>query len=495
MKQINHLINGVSEIATSNRTSPVYNPATGEQTANVGLASKEDVDAAVSAASDAFEEWRHESIATRTKLMFQFRNLVEDRTDDLARAITLEHGKVLSDAAGEVARGLENVEFACGIAQHLKGSYNEAAATGVNVYTLRQPLGVVAAITPFNFPVMVPLWTIPNAIAAGNTYVLKPSERDPSAALLLAELFHEAGFPNGVLNVVQGDKVAVDCLLEHPTVQAISFVGSTPVAQHVYETGTKNRKRVQALAGAKNHMVVLPDADLDVAADAAVSAAYGSAGERCMAISVLVAVGSIADDLIEAIRDRIAKLTVGDGTDASSEMGPLVTEDHRSRVSGYIAQGADDGASVVVDGRNQKFDGNGYFLAPTLIDHVTTDMSVYTDEIFGPVLSVVRTDTYEEALQLIQDNRWGNGAAIFTRHGGAARAFQDEVEAGMVGINVPIPVPVGYHSFGGWNDSLFGDTSMYGPDGVRFFTRPKVVTSRWSTLEESSVDLGFPRNR
>ena len=494
MKQINHLINGVSEIATSNRTSPVFNPATGKQTANVSLASAEDVDAAVSAANQAFEQWRQESIATRTKLMFRFRNLVEDHTDDLARAITLEHGKVLSDAAGEVARGLENIEFACGIAQHLKGSYNEAAATGVNVYTLRQPLGVVAAITPFNFPVMVPLWTIPNAIAAGNTYVLKPSERDPSAALLLAELFHEAGFPNGVLNVVQGDKVAVDRLLEHPTIQAISFVGSTPVAQHVYETGTKNGKRVQALAGAKNHMVVLPDADLDVAADAAVSAAYGSAGERCMAISVLVAVGPIADELIDAIRDRIAQLKVGDGTDASSEMGPLVTADHRSRVSGYIAQGADDGAAVVVDGRNHKFEGEGYFLAPTLIDHVTTDMSVYTDEIFGPVLSVVRADTYDEAIQLIKENRWGNGAAIFTRHGGAARAFQDEVEAGMVGINVPIPVPVGYHSFGGWNDSLFGDTSMYGPDGVRFFTRPKVVTSRWSSLEESSVDLGFPSN-
>lgn len=494
MKQINHLINGVNEIATSNRTSPVFNPATGQQTANVSLASAEDVDAAVSAAAQVFVDWRQESIATRTKLMFRFRNLVEERTDDLARAITLEHGKVLSDAAGEVARGLENIEFACGIAQHLKGSYNEAAATGVNVYTLRQPLGVVAAITPFNFPVMVPLWTIPNAIAAGNTYILKPSERDPSATLLLAELFHEAGFPNGVLNVVQGDKVAVDCLLEHPTIQAISFVGSTPVAQHVYETGTKNGKRVQALAGAKNHMVVLPDADLDVAADAAVSAAYGSAGERCMAISVLVAVGQIADELIEAIRDRISELKVGDGTDASSEMGPLVTSDHRTRVSRYIAQGAEDGASVVVDGRISEFEGDGYFLAPTLIDHVTTDMSVYTDEIFGPVLSVVRADTYEEAIQLIKENRWGNGAAIFTRHGGAARAFQDEVEAGMVGINVPIPVPVGYHSFGGWNDSLFGDTSMYGPDGVRFFTRPKVVTSRWSSLEESSVDLGFPRN-
>ena len=494
MRQIDHLINGVSLAATSGRASPVFNPATGERTANLGLASVEDVDAAVAAANEASTEWRRESIATRTKLMFRFRNLVEEHTDDLARAITLEHGKVLSDAAGEVARGLENIEFACGIAQHLKGSYNEAAATGVNVYTIRQPLGVVAAITPFNFPVMVPLWTIPNAIAAGNTYILKPSERDPSAALLLGELFHEAGFPKGVLNVVQGDKVAVDRLLEHPTIQAISFVGSTPVAKHVYETGTRNGKRVQALAGAKNHMVVLPDADLDVAADAAVSAAFGSAGERCMAISVLVTVGDVADELIEAVSDRMGKLVIGDGTDAAAEMGPLVTEEHRNRVTNYITQGAADGASVVVDGRNQSFDGNGYFLAPTLIDHVTTDMSVYTDEIFGPVLSVVRTATYEEALQLIQDNRWGNGAAIFTRHGGAARAFQDEVEAGMVGINVPIPVPVGYHSFGGWNDSLFGDTSMYGPDGVRFFTRPKVVTSRWSSLAESSVDLGFPRN-
>ena len=493
MKQINHFINGVSVAATSGRTSPVFNPATGEQTADLGLASVDDVDAAVAAARTAFDDWRHKSIAARTKLMFRFRNLVEANVDELARTLTAEHGKVLSDAAGEVARGLENIEFACGIAELLKGSYNEGASSGVNVYTIRQPLGVVAGITPFNFPAMVPLWTIPNAIAAGNTYVLKPSERDPSAPLLLAELFHEAGFPNGVLNVVQGDKVAVDRLLEHPDVQAVSFVGSTPVAKHVYETGTRNGKRVQALAGAKNHMVVLPDAELDVAADAAVSAAFGSAGERCMAVSVLVTVGDIADPLLDAIQDRMSRLVIGDGTDSDSEMGPLVTAEHLTRVADYIAQGAASGAAVLVDGRDRAFNGNGYFLAPTLIDHVTPDMSVYTDEIFGPVLSVVRTDTYDEAVRLIQDNRWGNGAAIFTRDGGAARAFQDDVEAGMVGINVPIPVPVGYHSFGGWNDSLFGDVSMYGPEGVRFFTRPKVVTSRWPDPADSSMDLGFPR--
>ena len=431
--------------------------------------------------------------------MFRFRNLVEANTDELARALTAEHGKVLSDAAGEVARGLENIEFACGIAELLKGSYNAGASSGVNVYTIRQPLGVVAGITPFNFPAMVPLWTIPNAIAAGNTYVLKPSERDPSAPLLLAELFHEAGFPNGVLNVVQGNKVAVDRLLDHPDVQAVSFVGSTPVAKHVYETGTRNGKRVQALAGAKNHMVVLPDAELDVAADAAVSAAFGSAGERCMAVSVLVTVGDIADPLLDAIQDRMSKLVIGDGTDADAEMGPLVTAEHLTRVADYIAQGARFGCLPA-----GRWPGPGFQRQRLLPrsdpdrsrhprDHVTPDMSVYTDEIFGPVLSVVRTDTYDEAVRLIQDNRWGNGAAIFTRDGGAARAFQDDVEAGMVGINVPIPVPVGYHSFGGWNDSLFGDVSMYGPEGVRFFTRPKVVTSRWPDPADSSVDLRFPR--
>lgn len=493
MKRVENYINGVYTAATSGRTSPVFNPATGEKTLDLGLASVEDVDLAVAAACRAFDSWSRRSIADRTKLMFRFRNLVEQNVDEIAHSITKEHGKVLSDAAGEIARGLENIEFACGIAELLKGSYSESASTGINVYTMRQPLGVVAGITPFNFPAMVPLWTIPNAIAAGNTYVLKPSERDPSAPLLLAELFHEAGFPEGVLNVVQGDKVAVDRLLEHPDVQAVSFVGSTPIAKHVYETGTRNGKRVQALAGAKNHMVVLPDAELNVAADAAVSAAFGSAGERCMAVSVLVTVGDIADPLVDAISDRMSRLVIGDGMDSDSEMGPLVTAEHRDRVEDYIEQGDAAGASLRIDGRTQGFNSKGFFLAPTLIDNVKTDMSVYTDEIFGPVLSVVRTDSYNEAVGLIKENRWGNGAAIFTRDGGAARAFQDDVEAGMVGINVPIPVPVGYHSFGGWNDSLFGDTTMYGPEGVRFFTRPKVVTSRWPDPADSSVDLGFPR--
>ena len=494
MKQINHLINGIDVAATSGQSKAVFNPATGQQTAELGLASVADVDATVAAAKAAFSEWSQVSIARRTKLMYNFRNLVEANTDELARRLTAEHGKVLSDAAGEVARGLENIEFACGIAETMKGSYSESASTGVDVYTIRQPLGVVAGITPFNFPVMVPLWTIPNAIASGNTYILQPSERDPSAPMFLAELFHEAGFPDGVLNVLHGDKVSVDRLLDHPDVQAVSFVGSTPIAKYVYETGTANGKRVQALAGAKNHMVVLPDADINVAADAAVSAAFGSAGERCMAISVLVTVGDVAEPLLSAIGDRMAKLKVGDGTAADSEMGPLITAEHRDRVADYIAQGASSGASVVVDGRDASFDGDGFFLAPTLIDNVTTDMSVYTDEIFGPVLSVVRTDSFPDALKLIQENEWGNGAAIFTRDGGAARAFQNQVEAGMVGINVPIPVPVGYHSFGGWNNSLFGDVTMYGPEGVRFFTRPKVITSRWPDPATSSVDLGFPRN-
>ncbi len=494
MKRINHLINGKSVEATSGRTSPVFNPATGEQTAELGLASVADVDAAVDSAAAAFEEWRDVSIAARTKLMYKFRNLVEANVAEIAKLLTAEHGKVLSDAAGEVARGIENIEYACGIAEMLKGSYNENASTGVDVYTVRQPLGVAAGITPFNFPAMVPLWTIPNAIAAGNTYILKPSERDPSTPMFIAELFHEAGFPDGVLNVLNGDKVAVDRLLEHPTVKAVSFVGSTPIARYVYETGAKNGKRIQALGGAKNHMIVLPDADINLAADSAVSAAFGSAGERCMAISVLVAVGGVGDKLVEAISDRMRGLKVGDGADSSSEMGPLITGEHRDRVAGYVGQGADSGATVVVDGRDVAFEGQGFFLAPSLVDNVTPDMSVYTDEIFGPVLSIVRVDTYPEAMKLIDDNQWGNGAAIFTRDGGAARAFQDRVEAGMVGINVPIPVPVGYHSFGGWNDSLFGDTAMYGPEGVRFFTRPKVITSRWPDPSTSTVDLGFPTN-
>ena len=494
MEQIPHLINGQKVVSTSGRTSPVYNPATGEQTGELGLASVEEVDSAVAAAATAFEEWRGFSIAKRTKIMFSFRNLVEQNAEEIAKRLTAEHGKVLSDAMGEVARGLENIEYACGIAELLKGSYNENASTGVDVYTVRQPLGVVAGITPFNFPAMVPLWTIPNAIACGNTYVLKPSEKDPSAPMFIAELFNEAGLPDGVLNVVHGDKLAVDRLLEHPDVKAASFVGSTPIAKYVYETGTANGKRVQALGGAKNHMLVLPDADIDLAADSAVSAAYGSAGERCMAISVVAAVGDAADPLVDAIAARMGKLTIGDGTDPESEMGPLITREHRDKVAGYIETGAGEGATVVVDGRDEEFDGDGFFLGVTLLDDVTPDMTVYQDEIFGPVLSVVRCDTYAEARDLISDNPWGNGAAIFTRDGGAARDFQDTADAGMVGINVPIPVPVGYHSFGGWKDSLFGDVTMYGPEGVQFFTKAKVLTSRWPDPSTSSVDLGFPTN-
>ncbi len=491
---IHHLIGGTTVESTSGRTSPVFNPATGEQTATLHLATVDEVDAAIENAKAAAADWRHVSIARRTKLMYAFRNLVEANAGELAKKLSAEHGKVESDALGEVARGIENIEFACGIADQLKGSYNESAATGVDVYSVRQPLGVVAGITPFNFPVMVPLWMIPNAVATGNAFILKPSEKDPSAPMFLAELFHEAGFPPGVLNVVNGDKVSVDRLLEHPDVKAASFVGSTPIAKYIYETGSANGKRVQALGGAKNHMIVMPDADIDLAADAAVSAAYGSAGERCMAISVAVAVGDVADPLVDAIRARMEKLTIGAGDDPASEMGPLITREARDRVAGYVGAGADAGATVVVDGRDASFDNDGFFLGVSLIDHVTTDMSVYTDEIFGPVLCVVRVDSYDEGVQLIADNPWGNGAAIFTRDGGTARRFQDEADAGMVGINVPIPVPVGYHSFGGWKDSLFGDTTMYGPEGVRFYTRGKVLTSRWPDPSESQVDLGFPKN-
>ena len=494
MQQIHHLIDGEDVTTTSGRSGPVSNPATGGQTGEVGFASVEEVDRAVASARAAFDEWRNVSIARRTKVLHEFRSLVVANADEIAARLTAEHGKVGDDARGEVARGIENIEFACGLADALKGTYSEQASTGVDVYTVRQPLGVCAGITPFNFPVMVPLWMFPNAVACGNTFVLKPSERDPSAPRFVVELAQEAGFPPGVVNLVNGDKVAVDRLLEHPDVAAVSFVGSTPIARYVYSTGTPHGKRVQALGGAKNHMIVLPDADLDLAADAAVSAAYGSAGERCMAISVVVAVGDIADDLVERIRVRMDKLVIGPGDDPTSEMGPLITREHRDRVAGYIGSGADEGATVVVDGREQVFDGDGHFLGVSLLDDVTTDMQVYRDEIFGPVLSVVRRDNYHEAVQMIADNPYGNGAAIFTRDGGAARRFQQDAEAGMVGINVPIPVPVGYHSFGGWNDSLFGDTTMYGPEGLRFYTRPKVVTSRWPDPSTSSVDLGFPQN-
>ncbi len=494
METIQHLVDGTALPGGSGRSHPVFNPATGEQTARVGLAGAEEVDAAVASAKAAFEDWRHTSLAARTKLMLAFRNLVEANADEIAARLTAEHGKVRSDALGEVARGLENIEYACGLADLLKGGFNSEASSGVDVYTVRRPLGVVAGITPFNFPAMVPLWMIPNAVACGNTFVLKPSERDPSAPRLLAELFLDAGFPRGVLNVVNGDKAAVDRLLTHSDVVAVSFVGSTPIARYVYETGASAGKRVQALGGAKNHMVVLPDADIDLAADAAVSAAYGSAGERCMAVSVVVAVGDAADPLVDAIKARAEKLRVGPGDEPDSEMGPLVTREHRDRVADYIAAGAREGATVVVDGREAVFDGDGFFLGVSLLDDVTPDMSVYRDEIFGPVLCVVRSGSYHEAVGLIEKNPWGNGAAIFTRDGGAARQFQLDADAGMVGVNVPIPVPVGYHSFGGWKSSLFGDTHMYGPEGIHFFTKAKAITVRWPDPADSTVDLGFPRN-
>jgi malonate-semialdehyde dehydrogenase (acetylating)/methylmalonate-semialdehyde dehydrogenase len=494
MERIEHWIGGVLTAGTSGRVGPVFNPATGEQTAEVDLANRQEVGRAVEIAAEAAKQWRRASLSKRSAVLFKFRELLAERSGDLAAIITSEHGKVLSDAAGEIARGLENAEFATGIPHLMKGSFSEQASTGVDVYSIRQPLGVVAGITPFNFPAMVPLWMCATAIAAGNAFVLKPSEKDPSASLFLARLWKEAGLPDGVFSVVHGDKEAVDAILTHPAVAAVSFVGSTPIAKYIYETGTAHGKRVQALGGAKNHMVVLPDADIESAADAAVSAGYGSAGERCMAISVVVAVGEAADPLVDAIAARLPKLRIGDGTDPSSEMGPLVTRAHRDKVSGYIGRGADEGATVVADGRTADVPSEGFFLGVTLLDNVTPDMDVYRDEIFGPVLAVVRKKTYAEAVALINDNEYGNGTAIFTRDGGAARQFQFDVDAGMVGVNVPIPVPVAYYSFGGWKASLFGDTHMYGPDGIHFFTRTKVVTSRWPDPGTSSVDLGFPRN-
>ena len=494
MRKITHLIDALSVESTSGNVGPVYNPATGEQTGEVDLASVAEVDLAVESSKNAFQEWGNVSIARRVKLLHNFRNLVIENEMEIASRLTQEHGKVADDARGEVARGIENIEFACGFADSLKGTYSEHASTGVDVYTVRQPLGVCAGITPFNFPAMVPLWMIPNAVACGNTFVLKPSERDPSAPRFLIELIQEAGFPPGVVNLVNGDKTAVDRLLEHPDIAAVSFVGSTPIAKYVYSTGTSTGKRIQALGGAKNHMLVLPDADLDLAADAAVSAAYGSAGERCMAISVVVAIGDIADPLVDAIKLRMEKLVIGPGENTDSEMGPLITREHRDKVAGYIEAGESEGARLVVDGREQNFESNGFFIGVSLLDHVKTDMSLYKDEIFGPVLSVVRVDNYNQAVEMIANNPYGNGAAIFTRDGGTARQFQQDADAGMVGINVPIPVPVGYHSFGGWNNSLFGDTTMYGPEGLNFFTRPKVITSRWPDPTTSQVDLGFPQN-
>ncbi len=494
MNRISHWIDGQVAAGTSGRSGPVYNPATGEQVSAVDLASVDEVDRAVAVAKAAFPAWRATNLSRRAEVMFHLRELISANRKEIASILSAEHGKVLSDALGEVARGLENVEFACGIPHLMKGAYSEQASTGVDVYSIRQPLGVVAGITPFNFPAMIPMWMFANALACGNTFVLKPSEKDPSPSMFLAELLKQAGLPDGCFNVVHGDKQAVDRILEHPDIAAVSFVGSTPIARYIYETGTRNGKRVQALGGAKNHMLVLPDADLDMAADAAVSAAYGSAGERCMAISVVLAVDTVADALIDKIESRIPSIKVGPASEPDNEMGPLITGEHRDKVAGYLEGAAADGAAVVVDGREGAPE-HGFFLKPSLIDHVRPGMACYDDEIFGPVLSVVRVEGYDEGLQLINDNQYGNGTAIFTRDGGVARQFEFDVQVGMVGVNVPIPVPVSYYSFGGWKASLFGDRHMYGPDGIDFFTRTKVVTSRWPDPRTSSVDLGFPQNR
>jgi malonate-semialdehyde dehydrogenase (acetylating)/methylmalonate-semialdehyde dehydrogenase len=492
---LHHWVGGADHQSSGDRFSDVTDPATGATTARLALATPQDVDAAVTAAKAAFSGWRDTSLARRTSVLFRFRELLNARADELAELITAEHGKVLSDARGEVARGQEVVEFACGIPHLLRGGFTENASTGVDVHSVRQPLGPVAIISPFNFPAMVPMWFFPIAIATGNTVVLKPSEKVPSAALWIARLWAEAGLPDGVFNVLNGDKVAVDGLLAHPDIKSVSFVGSTPIARYVYETGTRSGKRVQALGGAKNHMVVLPDADLDLAADQAVNAGYGSAGERCMAISAVVAVGDIADDLVDRIAKRTVELRTGDGR-RGCDMGPLVTAAARDRVVGYVDAGEAAGARLVVDGRKADVDadGHGFFVGPTLFDHVGTDMSIYTDEIFGPVLSVVRVESYAEAVDLINRNPYGNGTAIFTNDGGAARRFQNEVEVGMVGINVPVPVPMAYYSFGGWKNSLFGDSHAHGAEGVHFFTRGKVVTSRWLDPSHGGINLGFPQN-
>ncbi len=493
MTQIPHWINGAPDTSKPERTGDIFNPATGKCTKNVAFADAATVDRAVNAATAAFTTWRHSSLTKRTQVLFAFRELVQQNKEKIAALITDEHGKVLSDAAGEVTRGLEVVEFACGIPHLLKGGFSEEVSTGVDVYSIRQGLGPVAIISPFNFPAMVPMWFFPVAIACGNTVVLKPSEKDPSASMFMAQLWKEAGLPDGVFNVVHGDKVAVDALLTHPGIKSISFVGSTPIARYVYETGTKAGKRVQALGGAKNHMVVLPDADLELAADAAINAGFGSAGERCMAISAIVAVEPIGNALVARIKSRMANIKIGDGTQ-NTDMGPLVTAVHRDKVASYIAAGAKEGATLVVDGRELKLAGDGFFLGPTLLDHVTPAMSVYSDEIFGPVLSVIRVNSYDEALALVNGHQYGNGTAIFTNDGGAARRYQNEVEVGMVGINVPIPVPMAYYSFGGWKNSLFGDSHAHGTEGVHFFTRGKVVTSRWLDPSHGGINLGFPQN-
>jgi malonate-semialdehyde dehydrogenase (acetylating)/methylmalonate-semialdehyde dehydrogenase len=491
VKPINHWISGAAYAGHSGRSGRVYNPATGVQSGEVDFASVEEVDQAVQAAKAAAPAWRALSIAKRAELFFAIRELFHARRDDLARTLTSEHGKVLSDAGGEIARGLEVIEFCCGLPHLLKGGMSEQASTGIDVYSIRQPLGVVAGITPFNFPAMVPMWMWGPALACGNTFILKPSEKDPSASVLTAQLLKEAGVPDGVFNVVHGDKVAVDAILEHPDIAAVSFVGSTPIARYVYETATAKGKRCQALGGAKNHMIVLPDADIEMAADAAVSAAYGSAGERCMAVSMVVAVGDVADPLIAAIKERIPKVKVGNGMESNSEMGPLITREHRDKVASYLEDG---GGTVLVDGREGAPE-DGFFLTPSLIDDLAPGMRSYDDEIFGPVLGVTRVSTYDDAVKLVNENPYGNGTAIFTRDGGVARQFQFEVQAGMVGINVPIPVPVAYYSFGGWKASLFGDRHIYGPEGIDFYTRSKVVTSRWPDPATSKVDLGFPQTR
>ncbi|WDV57032.1 CoA-acylating methylmalonate-semialdehyde dehydrogenase [Streptomyces coeruleorubidus] len=500
MKTITHWIDGKPVEGTSGRFGPVYNPATGAQEKQVAFATVDEVDVAVASAKTAFESWGTSSLARRTAILFKYRELLDAHRDEIAELITAEHGKVHSDALGEVARGMEIVELACGIAVQLKGELSTQVSTRVDVASIRQPLGVVAGITPFNFPAMVPMWMFPLAIACGNTFVLKPSEKDPSASFRLAELAAEAGLPDGVLNIVQGDKTAVDRILEHPDIEAVSFVGSTPIAKYIQLKAVEHGKRVQALGGAKNHMLVLPDADLDLAADQAINAAYGSAGERCMAVSVVVAVGDTGDELVGKIAERAKNLRIGPGNDPASEMGPLITREHRDKVASYVSSAAAQGAEVVVDGTGFSVDGHpecadGFFLGVSLLDRVPLTADAYRDEIFGPVLCVVRAETYEEAIKLINDSRWGNGTAIFTRDGGAARRFQLEVKAGMVGVNVPIPVPVGYHSFGGWKDSLFGDLHVYGNDGIAFYTQGKVITTRWpDPADAGGINLGFPSN-
>ncbi|CAN5315530.1 CoA-acylating methylmalonate-semialdehyde dehydrogenase [soil metagenome] len=498
MKTIEHWIAGKSTSGRSDRTAAVFNPATGEQQAEVLLATQEDVDAAVAAAKEAFVEWSQTSVSKRAKILFAFRELVNARAGELAELITDEHGKVLSDALGEVQRGLEVIEFACGIPSLLKGDYSDQVSNDVDTYSFREPLGVVAGITPFNFPAMVPMWMFPVAIACGNTFVLKPSERDPSASIKIAELWQQAGLPDGVFNVVHGDKLAVDALLDSADIAAISFVGSTPIARYIHERGTANGKRVQALGGAKNHAIIMPDADVEFAADHLAAAAFGSAGERCMAISAAVAVGSAGDAIVAAVNQRALDVKVGSGRDATSEMGPVVTRAAQERILGLISTGDEQGADITVDGRDCVVPGfeNGYFVGPTVIDNVTTEMDVYNEEIFGPVISVLRVETVEEAIELINSNPFGNGTAIFTSSGETARTFQRGVHVGMIGINVPVPVPMAFYSFGGWKDSLFGDKHVHGPEGIGFYTRAKVVTARWPRSSAASeASFSFPTSK